>query len=396
MRLAIIADAYPPLRSSGAVQLRDLSVELAQQGHRVTMLVASDGIPGQWMVEESDGVRVIRFRVPKTKDTGLLRRAVGEALMPLIMLKRLRSSPIAREKWDGVVWYSPTIFLGLVAQALRSKSGCRSYLIIRDIFPEWAVDMGLMGRGFPYFFFRAVANYQYSVADALGVQSPGNCTYFSHWARKPGRRLEVLHNWLAPIRPVDCSITLASTPIAGRKVFVYAGNIGIAQGMGVLVELAERLRARRDIGFVFVGRGSALDQVKEDVRRRRLENVVIFDEIAPGEIPGLYAQCSVGLLALDPRHRSHNIPGKFLSYMQCGLPVIATVNPGNDIVELIRTERVGVACVDGSPAVLAQQSEQLLEDLRADVAYPARCEDLARRMFSVERAARQITAALAM
>lgn len=394
MRLVLIADVYPPLRSSGAVQLRDLSRELVRQGHRVTMLVAAGGMREPWVVEELHGVRVIRLRTWKTKGVGLARRAVAEAMMPFAMLRGLRNSPFAREKWDGVVWYSPTIFLGPVARALRAASGCRGYLIVRDIFPDWAVDMGLMGRGLPYFFFRAVANFQYSIADVIGVQSPGNRSYFGAWTRRPGRRLEVLHNWLAPATAIGCSIALRDTQIGGRKVLVYAGNMGAAQGMEILVELAEQLHARRDVGFAFVGRGSVVDKLKKDVCDRRLENVVFFDEIAPEEIPGLYAQCHAGLLALDVRHRTHNIPGKFVSYMQCGLPVLAAVNAGNDIVDLIRAERVGAVCIERSSAVLAQQAECLLLDMQKDAAYPQRCQALAARLFSAERAAQQLVAAL--
>ncbi|MDD2878988.1 MAG: hypothetical protein PHQ58_00995 [Rhodoferax sp.] len=47
------------------------------------------------------------------------------------------------------------------------------------------------------------------------------------------------------------------------------------------------------------------------------------------------------MAALDPRHKTHNIPGKFLSYMQSGLPVLATINAGNDLADVIQTERVG-------------------------------------------------------
>jgi hypothetical protein len=64
-----------------------------------------------------------------------------------VLLRARRQSGLGRERWDGVVWYSPTIFLGPIVRVLRRESRCRSYLILRDIFPEWAVDMGLMRRG---------------------------------------------------------------------------------------------------------------------------------------------------------------------------------------------------------------------------------------------------------
>ncbi len=141
----------------------------------------------------------IRLKSPKTKDIGYVLRTIGEFRMPFSMLHNLRKCPLANEKWDGVVWYSPTIFLGPFAKALKQSSQCRSYLIIRDIFPEWAVDMGLMGRGLPYRFFKAIANYQYSVADVIGAQAPGNLAYFTDWASQPGRRVEVLQNWHAAL-----------------------------------------------------------------------------------------------------------------------------------------------------------------------------------------------------
>lgn len=393
MRIVIICDAFPPLRSSGAVQLRDLSRELVRQGHEVTVMVASPGLDEPWRLDLWSGVRVLRLRTPQTKDMSYARRTVGEFLMPYAMLRNLKRSPVAAETWDGVVWYSPTIFLGPVAQALKTRSKCPSYLIIRDIFPEWAVDMGLMGRGLPYRFFKAIANHQYSVADVIGVQTPGNLAYFRD--RTHGKaRVEVMHNWLADTPATGCSIVVDNTILKGRKIFVYAGNMGIAQGMGILLDLADIMKDRRDIGFLFVGRGSDARRLRDEAKSRKLDNVVFFDEIDPDEIPGLYAQCHVGLVALDPRHKTHNIPGKFLSYMHCALPVLASVNEGNDLVELIDKNKVGRACTDNSPASLHRLAQALLAQLAEDDGIAARCKTLAASMFSSEAAVSKITTAL--
>jgi glycosyltransferase involved in cell wall biosynthesis len=254
--------------------------------------------------------------------------------------------------------------------------------------------MGLMSRGLPYLFFRSVARYQYRAADVIGIQAAGNSRYFSGWIRDSSRRLEVLHNWLAEVSDRGCSIAIAATPLAGRKIFVYAGNMGVAQGMGSLLELAERMSARRDVGFLFVGRGSSVNELKRIARERHLTNVAFFDEIDPDEIPGLYAQCHVGLVALDPRHRTHNIPGKFLSYMQSGLPVLAAVNSGNDLAELIRSKRVGQVCVDASAHSLAAAATELLEDIHRDSSMAERCRGLAAELFSAKAAARQVVRAL--
>lgn len=394
MRIALIADTFPPLRTSGAVQLRDLAREFVRQGHELTVLLPAPGLAQPWALEDFEGARVLRLRAPRTKDIGYVRRTIGEFMMPFAMYRNLRKSPLATEKWDGVVWYAPSIFHGPLASRLKRASGCKGYLIIRDIFPEWAVDMGLMGRGLPYRFFDTVARYQYSVADVIGVQTPGNLAYFSDWAKGPGRRLEVLQNWLDEPASARCSIRVSQTRLAGRKVFVYAGNMGIAQGMDILLELAERLQHRTDIGFLFVGRGSDAARLSARARALGLANVLFREEIHPDEIPDLYAQCHVGLVALDPRHKSHNIPGKFLTYMQSGLPVLAAINQGNDLAGLIRDEAVGQVSERHDAAHLQQLAERLLQQLTADADFRQRCQSLFSRVFSASQAVGQVANAL--
>lgn len=394
MRLVMVADTFPPLRTSGAVQLRDLSRELVRQGHQLTVLLPAADLDGPWRLDDWEGVRVLRLRAPKTKDIGYVRRTLNEFWMPFAMRRQLRRSPLAQERFDGVVWYSPSIFHGPLVQTLKRQSRCPAYLIIRDIFPEWAVDMGLMGRGLPYRVFDAVARYQYSVADVIGVQTPGNLVYFERWQAQEGRRLQVLPNWLgAPVQR-SCPIRIDQTPLTGRKIFVYAGNMGVAQGMDRVMELVVQLQTRTDVGFVFVGRGSDAKRLKAQAHSLGLDNVLFFDEVDPDEIPDLYAQCHVGLVALDPRHRSHNIPGKFLTYMQSGLPVLANVNAGNDLAGLIREQRVGQVCEDNDLLVLKQMVEHLLEQIDVDADVPHRCKALFEQQFAVEATAKQIVAVI--
>lgn len=348
MRIALVADSYPPLRTSGAVQLRDLSQEFKRQGHDVSVLVPSSELRTSWALEELDGVQVLRLAALPTKDIGYMRRTLGELMLSTMMLRGLRKSPLANVKWDAVVWYSPTIFLGQLVGALKKQSGARSYLILRDIFPEWAVDMGLLKKGPIYSFFKFFERLQYSMADVIGVQSPSNLEYLAAWAQQPGRRLEVLQNWLAPASNMGCSISVNDGPLAGRRIVAYAGNMGIAQGMDMVVSLASRLKHRKDIGFLLVGRGSDVTRLKALAAEQALDNVAFHDEIEPKEIPGLLAQVHVGLVMLDPRHKTHNVPGKFITYMQAGLPVLARINQGNDLAKLISEERVGRAYVGSS------------------------------------------------
>ena len=393
MNFVLVADTFPPLRSSGAVQLRDLSREFVRQGHSLAVLLPSENNSGSWSLSEIDGAQVLRLKAPNTKDVGYVRRTLAELIMPFAMLSGLRKSPLAGVQWDGVLWYSPSIFHGPLVAALKKSIGIKSYLIVRDIFPEWAADMGLMSRGLPYRFFKAIANYQYSVADCIGVQTSGNLNYFNRWIR-PNREVQVLPNWLGEPAARPCSIRIKSTKLAGKKIFVYAGNMGVAQGMDSILELAKNLSENHSVGFLFVGRGSEVQRIREEAIKASLDNIAIFDEIDPDEIPDLYAQCHAGIVALDSRHKSHNIPGKFLTYMQCGLPVLANINAGNDLAEVVRRARVGRVCETNSVEVLSQLAHELLDEIEADDKISIRCRELFDREFAVEKTVWQIVSAL--
>lgn len=395
-KIALIADAYPPLRTSAAVQLQHLSIEFARQGHFVTVIVPNPDQREQWRVDHTGAVRVLRLRSWQTKGVRLFRRLFAEMLMPFAMIYGYQRSSISRERWDAVVWYSPSIFHGPFIRMLKKSSGCKGYLILRDIFPQWALDTGVIRPGLPFSFLAAVARYQYTLADTIGVQSAGSKVFFQKFAadsRQTGH-VEVLNNWLGCSRRAKCSIDLKATAIAGRKVLVYAGNMGAAQGMDILIALCERFAHRRDVGFLFVGRGDRLDRLVAIASARNLSNLVFRDEVEPEEVADLLSQCVAGLIALDARHRTHNIPGKFLSYMQEGLPVLAAVNAGNDVAALIRNSEVGEVLEGDDINEFFECALRLLDKIDSGFDFGARCRKLFEAEFMVEQAVAQITDAI--
>lgn len=395
MRIALVADTFPPYSNSAAVQLRDLAREFVRQGHDLVVLLPSPNQKLPWVLDDSDGLQVLRLKAPITKDVPYVRRTFAEFLMPFAMLRQFRKSPLDNGHWDGVVWYSPSIFHGPLIHYLKKRCNANTYLIIRDIFPQWAADLGLMKRGLAYKIFDLVARYQYSLADVIGVQTQGNLHYFDHWLVKPGRSLEVLPNWLAEPANSQCSIRISDTNLNGRKIFVYAGNMGVAQGMDILLDLAEKLHDRRDVGFLFVGRGSESKKLSILAVERQLDNVLFYDEINPDEIPALFSQCSAGIVSLDPRHKTHNIPGKFLTYIQNGLPVLANLNVGNDLAELIRKEKVGLVTESNQLDDLVSLTHTLLTQISDEAAdLSNRCKALFEREFTVRNSVRRIVSAL--
>ena len=304
MNILLVSDAFPPMRTSAAVHMHDLACALAKAGHGVTVLVPASVLSKPCVVSNEKFGKLVRIKTPNTKDIGYFRRTLAELSLPFVMFGKLKRTSIYSMPIDGIVWYSPTIFFGPLISRLKNHFQCKAYLVLRDLFPDWAVDIGVIKKGFPYYFLKHIELGQYRVADRIGVQCPGNIPLIAHDEIIRGKA-EVLWTWTGEShsKELPCSIRLGDTSLLGRKVFVYAGNMGVAQGMGVLLNLAGRLQTRSDIGFVFVGRGSGAKRLQDDARTQGLDNVLFYDEIHPDEIPGLYAQCAVGLVALDPRHK---------------------------------------------------------------------------------------------
>lgn len=391
--LVLAADTFTPLSTSGAIQLHDLAASLS---HTADLLVIAphQGFAGSFALDEENGFRVLRVTTPPTKDVNYFRRVMGELLMPFFMWRAIQKTSYRNRRCAGIIWYSPTIFLGPLVAKLKRLHGCRSYLILRDLFPDWAVDAGVMRKGPAYRVLKWVESYQYRQADVIGVQTPANLPHLAPWD-DGSRRIEVLPNWLAPAVSAPCSLDVSQTALAGRRIFVYAGNMGVAQDMQLIIDMAASMRSRSDWGFLFVGRGSETEAICRRIAQDGLDNVVLCDEIQPQEIPGLFAQCHVGIVALDPRHTTHNIPGKFIAYMRSGLPVLARVNRGNDLTALINQSRVGVAVDDPGLDALIVAASTLTAMTADELALAsARAKALWEAEYSAESCAAQISAGL--
>ena len=385
MHIVIIGDTFPPMRTSGAVMLKDLADEYVAQGDGVTVIIPSD-FQDEPVVEKNNGnLKIFYVKAFKTKDIGYLRRTLAEFFNPFFMWARLiRFKPFLMDTVELVVWYSPSIFWGPLVKRIKKRWGCRSYLILRDIFPDWAVDLGLLSKANPVlYFFSQVARYQYQQADAIGVQSPKNQDYLIKKIPQLKTKVRVLWNWMREDGDQKkCSIRVSETSLSGKKVFVYAGNIGVAQGINVFLKIIQAFNGKEKIGFLFVGRGSEMSRLKEMVSKAKLENVLFYPEIPAEQINDLYAQCDAGMIVLDERHKTHNIPGKFVSYMYAGLPVFGVVNFGNDLVQIARNNVLGYIADSSEITDLSAAADLFIKNLLIDSKVRDRCKDFGRKVFN--------------
>ena len=400
MKFLIVTDAYFPNNSSVSVLLSDLAQEFIAQSIDVDILVSVSEQDTPIKIWNHNGCEVISIKALKTKDISYFRRTINEFINPWLIWRTLEKSPgFMSKQYDGVIWYSPTIFWGPLIKRLRYKFQCRSYLILRDIFPDWALHVGVLKKGLVYSFFKMAEQYQYRQADCIGVQSPNNLKYFQKHNPIASKRAQVLWNWASKF-PASiskpCSIDISNTLLKDKIVFVYAGNLGVAQGGSIaLFEMAKKLRSNANLGILVVGRGSAINALRDQIAVANLNNILVFDEIDSAEMPALLEQCHVGLVFLDRRHQTHNIPGKFITYLQSGLPVLAWVNPGNDLVGLISNNSIGISYADEDSVEFAALAIQLVAITKNGETFHKRCEDFHHDFFLISRAAKQILQSLA-
>jgi O26-antigen biosynthesis N-acetyl-L-fucosamine transferase len=390
LHIILLVDCYVPSPKSGARQMHELGVELLRRANDVTVITTSHHILRPVEISVEDGVRVLRVRTPQIKGASHAKRAVNE--MRLSSIVRKGAWPFVGESpADLIVFYSPSIYWTSFVCTLKKAWRCPAYLILRDIFPEWAADLGVINRGLLYRLFRRHAIQQYNAADVIGVQSSGDVEYFRARYPRVRKPIEVLHNWAhsGDCRPFkgDYRDRLG---LGGKVVFVYGGNLGLAQDVDNLLRLAAGMNDER-FGFVFVGEGSESPRVVKAIQEMNLRNVRYLPAVGQFEFSAMISEFDVGLVSLDRRLTSHNIPGKIFSYFAAGIPVLASVNANSDLFELLEGNRAGICVANGEDAKFRVAASQLAENEALRRRLGANGRTLLAKNFSVEAAANQIS-----
>ena len=390
MRVLILVDCYLPSLKSSAKLIHDLGVEFYQQGHEITILTPTNQITHNLEVSMEDGLRVARVKTPQIKGASKPIRGLHEARLSSRVWRRggtfLRDHPA-----DLIIFYSPTIFWGSLVGRLKSLWHVPSYLILRDIFPDWTVDAGVLRRGLIYQYFHRKAIQQYNNSDIIAVQSPGDLRYFSGNCAQRPYRLKVLYNWAALQEPdLPATQYRVQFGLQNKVVFFYGGNLGVAQDVDNIVRLASSLVDRPEFHFLLVGEGDAVPRIQKAIAEKGLSNILLAPPVDQRQYLSMVSEFDVGMISLDRRLTNHNIPGKLLSYLYWGIPVLASVNPGSELFDLIGNSRAGFCIINGEDEQLRAMTLELGQDAQLRVQMGKNARSLLEATFSVESAVQQI------
>lgn len=400
MRIALLPDDYlPASKLVHAKMFHELAHELMKQGHDV--VVITPGLPTQHkrlLVERVDGVLVWRFRagVRRGSGVGKLQRAINESMLSFLAWRAIKRE-VNKSPFDLCINYSPTIFFGSLASKLRKKYDTTIYLVLRDMFPQWAIDGGMIKDGSLIAkYFRYFEHINYSAAHKIGVMSIANLEHFRS-VNPQYKNVEVLHNWasLSPSVFEHYSINVRKIHNLEEKViFFYGGNIGHAQDMENLVRLASGLRKHSLAHVLFVGQGDEFSLVDALIKDLELKNVTLLPSVSQDEYKQLLTQVDVGLFSLAKTHTAHNFPGKLLGYMVQSLPILGSVNTGNDLIDYVNDSGAGFVYVNGDDQALLGGAIKLLESMELRKSMGEHSLQLLMQHFSVESAAHTILQAV--
>ncbi|WCL51253.1 glycosyltransferase family 4 protein [Leptospira sp. GIMC2001] len=342
----LIHDLIPYSTKASAKMIYDLAHEASNNGHQVSIILPSPKIGQKIEIIKDGNITIYRFQCGSFENENNIKRAINETLLSFYAWFRLKEFFISNPH-DYIIYYSPTIFWGRLVSKLKKIWKIKSYLILRDFFPQWVIDNGMLSKNSiitKYFLFFEKLNY--AAADNIGIQSPKNLEWFLE-NKYSNAKLEVLYNW-TQVNIFDLKSEISFRKkynILDKIMIVYGGNMGPAQDMRNVMELAKNLKKHKEFHLVLAGSGYEVDLVLNYIQESDLSNVTYLKSIPPEDYAILLSEADIGLFALNKLHKTHNFPGKVLGYLSQGIPILGIVNPENDLMKLINESNSGLISI---------------------------------------------------
>ena len=332
LRLLLLTQYYHPEVGAAQTRLRETVIGLRQRGFRVTVLAPVPSYPlglvpepFEWWRptrERIDGAAVVRLPTIAAPGAGMSRRMITHATFALTSLAGLAIAG----RFDVALVESPPLFLGLPARALMA-GGVPYVFHVADPWPDFPIAMGYLQSRLERRLAFGLEDFAYRGATAITTVSPGLVELVSKKASAAGR-VELVPNGVDVAR-----FDLGLTPTAARRrlgwdeafTVVYAGTIGLAQGVGTLLEAASLVDGR--IRIRIIGEGVEKPQLEAQARAMQLDNVVFDPSVSRTEVPAMLAAADAGLVLLrkGPLYEESH-PTKLLETMAARRPAIVAAD----------------------------------------------------------------------
>jgi len=360
LRILLITHFYPPEMGGAATRMRGMGYWLSQYGHRVTVLTGFPNYPsgvidkqyaGKIFSRESfEGVEVIRswvYATPHSRDTGRLLNYFS------FVLSSILAGSFCRGKIDVVIVSSPPLFLGLSGLFISWLRRAPFVLDIRDLWPDVGVEAGVFKENdIRVRLSRRLASLLYRKADHLVPVTERKREKLIASGISPNR-VSVVPNGVDLDRMPVSDGNEWRTRLLGEASFLvtYTGLLGLAQGLGVVVEAATLLKENRNVKFVIVGAGVERNLLVEKAQQAGLSNILFLESQPRETVLAILKASDIALVPLVSDSVDDAIPSKLMEAWACRKPVLLVA--GGEAASLVREANGGIVVPPKTPSALA-------------------------------------------
>ncbi len=370
----------------------DLLRVFRDRGHNVYTISPYEKRTGlNTELKNENGVKMLHVRIGNITKCGLVEKGISTLQIEWLFLKAIKQY-YADIKFDLVLYSTPPITFAKVIEYIKKRDSAETYLMLKDIFPQNAVDLGMMSKhgikGFVYKYFRKKEKILYAISDRIGCMSQANVEYvLKHNPEIPKDKVEICPNC---IEVQDMRLTEKERRIMrdkydipqDKKVFVYGGNLGKPQGIPFIIECLKSQEKNNDAYFLVVGDGTEYNKLKLYFDKSKPANMKLMSNLPKDDYDRMIAACDVGMIFLDHRFTIPNFPSRLLSYMQAGLPILACTDPNTDIGKVIVNGGFGWWCESNDVVAFADIVTKL--DVAQVIEYSEHSYDYLNRYYTSE------------
>lgn len=324
---------------------RDLIRHIAQNGHSITVAYPIEKRENDKTNMSKHGtITLLPVRIGNiTKCRNKIEKGLSTILLQHHYIRAINIYCSA-ETFDLILYATPPITFSSVVKKVKKKHGAKSYLMLKDIFPQNALDIGLLPSWGPWkllvSWFKHQERELYKISDFIGCMSPRNVTYLLEKnADIPSEKVEVCPNSIEPIDKETVSREKRNS--LQPLTFLYGGNLGKPQGIPFLLDCLTSNMNKHDRRFIICGTGTEASLLESFIKKHQPNNITFIPGLPVAEYEELVTQCDIGMIFLDHRFTIPNFPSRILSYMEKSIPVLACTDPNTDMGKIITENRFG-------------------------------------------------------
>ena len=348
----------------------DLIRELKNAGHNLFVVASNERRNKQpTTLTEESGCKVLRVKIGNNKNTNIIEKGITNLLLPYNYTAAIKKY-FKGIKFDAVLYPTPPVTQFKTVKYIKKRDNAKTYLLLKDIFPQNAVDIGMMRKSglksIIYKTFKKKEEALYRLSDYIGCMSQANVDFIiKHnpyinpenvhicpnaievfpYEKDIEKRAEIRKKWGIP---------------EDKTVFVYGGNLGRPQGIPFLIKCLKANSDKDDRFFVVCGKGTEYSKLKAFYEAEKPKNLLLLNGLPKEEYEEFVKAFDVGLIFLDHRFTIPNFPSRLLSYMQAKMPVLACTDPNTDIGTVAENGGFGVWCEANDPENFTKAVDEML------------------------------------